>query len=86
MHRIQSRLWRMYRIQSKYLDIDGSKIHYVEERKGSHTVLFLHGNPTSSYLWRNIIPTVSASGNNQCIALDLIGVFQQHGRFHDIIE
>jgi haloalkane dehalogenase len=61
--------------QSKYLDIDGSKIHYVEEGKGDNAVLFLHGNPTSSYLWRNIIPIVAtASGNNnRCIALDLIG-------------
>jgi pimeloyl-ACP methyl ester carboxylesterase len=59
--------------QSKYLDINGSKIHYVEEGKGNDTVLFLHGNPTSSYLWRNIIPIVSAGNNNLCIALDLIG-------------
>ena len=35
--------------------------------------MFLHGNPTSSYLWRNIIPIVSKTGNNRCIALDLIG-------------
>jgi len=60
--------------QSKYLDIDGYKIHYVEEGKGNNSVLFLHGNPTSSYLWRNIIPTVAGAGNrNRCIALDLIG-------------
>jgi pimeloyl-ACP methyl ester carboxylesterase len=60
--------------QSKYLDIDGYKIHYVEEGKGNNPLLFLHGNPTSSYLWRNIIPTVAGAGNrNRCIALDLIG-------------
>jgi haloalkane dehalogenase len=60
--------------QSKYLDIGGSKIHYVEEGKNAgNTVLFLHGNPTSSYLWRNIIPIVAAAGNSRCIALDLIG-------------
>ena len=60
--------------QSKYPDIGGSKIHYVEEGKGAdNTVLFLHGNPTSSYLWRNIIPIVAAAGNKRCIALDLIG-------------
>ena len=33
--------------------------------------MFLHGNPTSSYLWRNIIPHVS--GQARCIAPDLIG-------------
>jgi alpha/beta hydrolase family protein len=61
--------------QSKYLDINGSKIHYVEEGKGDNAMLFLHGNPTSSYLWRNILPIVSKAGNdnNRCIALDLIG-------------
>ncbi len=34
-------------------------------------VVFLHGNPTSSYLWRNIIPHIS--GNSRCVAPDLIG-------------
>ena len=78
--------------QSKYLDIGGSKIHYVEEGNGANTVLFLHGCPTSSYLWRNIIPILTASGNNHCIALDLIGFgksdkpdidynFQDHFRY-----
>ena len=36
------------------------------------SVVFLHGNPTSSYLWRNIIPLVS--GNARCIAPDLLGM------------
>ena len=44
----------------------------MEEGGGENPILFLHGNPTSSYLWRNIIPTV-AGKNNRCIALDLIG-------------
>src|SRR6266849_6591810 len=61
-----------FAFQSKYLHIEGWKIHYVEEGKGKNPVLFLHGNPTSSYLWRNIIPIV-AGNNNRCIALDLIG-------------
>lgn len=39
--------------------------------------LFLHGNPTSSYIWRNIIPAVS--GKARCIAPDLIG-FGQSGK------
>src|SRR4030095_12783368 len=43
----------------------------------SPTVLFLHGNPTSSYLWRNIIPLVAPVGH--CIAPDLIG-FGQSGK------
>jgi haloalkane dehalogenase len=43
----------------------------VEQGEGS-PVLFVHGNPTSSYLWRNVIPHVS--GSARCIAIDLIGM------------
>jgi haloalkane dehalogenase len=43
----------------------------------SPTVLFLHGNPTSSYIWRNIIPRVAPLAH--CIAPDLIG-FGQSGK------
>lgn len=57
--------------QSKYVEIDGSKIHYIDEGSGD-PILFLHGNPTSSYLWRNIIPYLVPHG--RCIALDLIGM------------
>lgn len=57
--------------ESKFLNIKGSKIHYIEEGKGD-PILFIHGTPTSSYLWRNIIPHVSSQG--RCIALDLIGM------------
>ncbi len=55
----------------KYCDVDGSRMAYVETGQGP-TVLFLHGNPTSSYLWRNIIPYVS--GRARCVAPDLIGM------------
>jgi len=57
--------------ESKYVDVLGSRMHYVEEGSGD-PVLFLHGNPTSSYLWRNVIPHVSPVG--RCIAPDLIGM------------
>jgi len=40
---------------SKFIEIYGSKMHYVDVGEGD-TILFLHGQPTSSYLWRNIIP------------------------------
>jgi len=45
-------------------------MHYIEEGNGN-PVLYLHGNPTSSYLWRNILPIVSK--DSRSIALDLIG-------------
>ncbi len=57
--------------KSNYVDILGSRIHYIDEGSGD-PVLFLHGNPTSSYLWRNIISRMISSG--RCIAPDLIGM------------
>lgn len=57
--------------ESKYADINGTNIHYVEEGTGD-PILFIHGNPTSSYIWRNIMPYVSKHG--RAIALDLIGM------------
>ena len=57
--------------ESRYVEVLGSRMHYVEQGEGD-PILFLHGNPTSSYLWRNIIPHVSDQG--RAIALDLIGM------------
>ena len=57
--------------KSNYLDVHGSKMHYIEEGAGD-PILFLHGNPTSCYLWRNIIPYLTDLG--RCIAPDLIGM------------
>lgn len=57
--------------ESKFVEIHGSQIHYIDEGEGD-PILFLHGNPTSSYLWRNIIPHITAQG--RCIAPDLIGM------------
>lgn len=57
--------------RSQYIEIHGSKIHYIDEGTGD-PVLFLHGNPTSSYIWRNIIPHVTPVA--RCIAMDLIGM------------
>lgn len=59
--------------ESKYVEVHGSKIHYIDEGSGD-PILFIHGNPTSSYLWRNIIPYLVPHG--RCIALDLIGMGQ----------
>src|SRR5262245_1269456 len=48
-----------------------STMSYVEAGTRGPVVLFLHGNPTSSYIWRNIIPHVAPVA--RCIAPDLIG-------------
>jgi len=58
--------------EPKYATVHGSRMHYVEEG-GGDPILFLHGNPTSSYLWRNVIPHLSPA-SARCIALDLIGM------------
>ena len=58
--------------ESKFVTIDGYKIRYVEEGQGE-PILFIHGNPTSSYLWRNILPTVANATRKRGIALDLLG-------------
>ena len=67
----QQEISAAFPFESKFVDVLGSKMHYVEEGAGE-PVLFLHGNPTSSYLWRNVIPHVSPQA--RCIAPDLIGM------------
>jgi haloalkane dehalogenase len=59
------------RYTKKTKRIYGYNMSYVEEGAGDPIVL-LHGNPTSSYLWRNIIPHLIGLG--RCIAPDLIGM------------
>jgi haloalkane dehalogenase len=54
----------------KTLTIHGASISYYEQGQGD-PVLFLHGIPTSSYLWRNIVPVASSQG--RAIAFDLAG-------------
>ena len=58
--------------QSKYVKVLGHRIHYVEHGTG-RPVLFLHGNPTSSYLWRNVLPHVANQTGRKGVALDLLG-------------
>ena len=55
----------------KTADIKGRRMAYIDEGEGD-PIVFLHGNPTSSYLWRNIIPHLLPHG--RCIAPDLIGM------------
>ena len=59
---------RQRRLRVPVLDTEMS---YVDVGHGD-PIVFLHGNPTSSYLWRNIIPTVSDLG--RCLAPDLVGM------------
>ncbi|MED5366650.1 MAG: haloalkane dehalogenase [Pseudomonadota bacterium] len=55
----------------KHLTVMGKSMAYCEMGEGD-PILFLHGNPTSSYLWRNIMPFAADLG--RCLAPDLIGM------------
>jgi haloalkane dehalogenase len=55
-----------------HVTVAGKRMAYVEFGEGEPVFLFLHGNPTSSYLWRNVMPEVAGIG--RCIAPDLIGM------------
>ena len=55
----------------KHITAGGVEISYVETGSGD-PIVFLHGNPTSSYLWRNIIPHLESAG--RCLAPDLMGM------------
>jgi len=83
--------------QKKRQRILGLEMAYIDEGQGD-PIVFLHGNPTSSYLWRNIIPYVQGLG--RCIAPDLIGMgdsqklpksgpgsyaFVEHRRYVDVL-
>ena len=55
----------------KYIEVNGKRMAYVEMGDGE-PIVFQHGNPTSSYLWRNVMPALAKRG--RCIAVDLIGM------------
>ncbi len=57
--------------ESNYLEVHGSKMHYIAAGEDD-PILFLHGNSTSNYLWRNIIPYLTPYA--RCIVPDLIGM------------
>jgi haloalkane dehalogenase len=59
------------RYARKSASVRGRRMAYVEVGRGD-PIVFLHGNPTSSYLWRNVIPYLAERG--RCIAPDLIGM------------
>ncbi len=55
----------------RFVEVKGKRMAYVELGSGD-PIVFLHGNPTSSYLWRNIMPHMEGQG--RCLAPDLIGM------------
>ena len=56
----------------KKIDIKGKRMAYIDEGQGNDTFLMLHGNPSSSYIWRNIAPNLENLG--RVVMPDLIGM------------
>jgi haloalkane dehalogenase len=57
--------------EKRFAEIDGRRMAYIDEGEGA-PIVFAHGNPTSSYLWRNVMPAVEGLG--RLIACDMIGM------------
>lgn len=57
--------------EKKFIEIKGRRMAYIDEGEGD-PIVFQHGNPTSSYLWRNVMP--HCEGLGRLIACDLIGM------------
>lgn len=60
-----------WRESKRFVDVLGRRMAYVEQGVGAPIVL-LHGNPTSSYLWRSVLPELVSLG--RCVVPDLIGM------------
>jgi haloalkane dehalogenase len=59
-----------YPFESRFLDVDGGAMHYVDVGAGP-TVLLVHGTPTWSYLWRDLVADLST--DHRVVAMDHIG-------------
>ncbi len=59
-----------YPFTSNYFDINGQRLHYIDEGQGE-TVMFVHGTPSWSFDYRNVIKKLKA--NFRCVAIDHIG-------------
>ncbi len=61
----------MYPFESLYLPLKAGKMHYIDEGSGDETLLFVHGTPTWSFLYREFIKDLS--NDYRCIAIDHLG-------------
>lgn len=61
---------KLFPFHSKWLDIDGNQLHFIDEGKGE-TILFVHGTPEWSFGWRDLIKELRNS--YRCIAIDMLG-------------
>lgn len=56
--------------QPRYVEVDGSRVHYIDEGSGE-VVLCLHGEPSWSFVYRKMVPILTAE--NRVVAMDFIG-------------
>jgi len=68
---IPAEIRQLYPFESHFINVNGYRLHYLDEGKGRNTVVLLHGNPTWSFLYRNIIPRLAKSC--RVIAPDYMG-------------
>jgi haloalkane dehalogenase len=62
-----------YPFAGRFLDVGGARMHYLDEGpRGAEPIVFVHGNPTWSYLWRR--PVAALSPRHRCIAPDHVGM------------
>jgi haloalkane dehalogenase len=61
----------LFPFESRFLSVDGTRFHYVDERRGP-TLLFLHGGPMSSFMWRHQLSALRE--RYRCVAVDLPGL------------
>src|SRR6266550_4161623 len=59
-----------YPFAPSYREVDGLRVAHIDEGEGA-PVIFIHGEPTWSYLWRKVIPPVRDAGF-RCVATDLV--------------
>ena len=70
-----SKIAASWNYEARFVTIDDHRLHYIdEEGKGDYTFVFIHGLPTWSYLWRNVMPHLQKRG--RIVAIDLVG----HGK------
>jgi pimeloyl-ACP methyl ester carboxylesterase len=85
-----------FRSRKRSVEVDDTEMALIDEGQGPHTFVLQHGNPTSSFLWRDVIEQLRPAG--RCVAPDLIGMgdsgrppdadqnsfgFREHSRYLD---
>ena len=75
---LPSAVREIFPFQSRWMDIQGHRVHYIDEgAKDGPPVVLLHGNPTWSFLYRDIIPKIGSVCRARAAASGGIGLSQK---------